>query len=126
MLKNTAWIALIILVSLASADAVLSPAPVPKQSNFIDTFLASKAVVVAIRIAVIFAALFVVLSVAALIVRRQWLTRVGPVEVSDRVFRLSAENQRLEECLADAYQTIENLERSAASSQRLIDREKGL
>ena len=125
MLKNTAWIALILVVSLAIADAVLSPAPMSKQSNFIDTFLASKAVVAAIRIAIIFAALFVVLSVLALIVRRQWLTRVGPVEVSDRVFGLSAENQRLEERLADANQTIENLERSAASSQRLIDREKG-
>jgi hypothetical protein len=64
----------------AAGDAVLAPSPVPKEPGFIDTILGSRAVVASIRLAVISAATFVVLSVVALIARGQWLVRVGPFE----------------------------------------------
>ena len=64
---------------------------------------------VAIRIAIIFAAVFVALSVIALIARRQWLTRVGPVEVSGKVSDLNAEIGRLEDEVEEAKQVIEGL-----------------
>ena len=116
-LRAPVFLALILVLALAVTDAVLAPAPAPERPDFIDTLLASRAVVVAMRIAIVFAALFVVLSVAALIVRRQWLTRVGPVEVSDRT-------AELEEELEVAHQVIDALESMAVNSQQVIDRER--
>lgn len=107
--SRIAWIALTLVISLAIADAVLAPTPAPGQPDFIDTVLASRAVVAAVRIAIVFAALFVVLSVAALIVRRQWLARIGPVEV-EKVSDLEGENHRLEEELEKANRIIKSLE----------------
>jgi hypothetical protein len=100
----------------------MAPAPASRQPDFIDTILASRAVVVAIRIMVIFAVVFVVLSVVALIARRQWLTRVGPVEV-EGVGELDAESGGLDERLTDTHQAIEALEERVAYTQQLIDRE---
>jgi uncharacterized protein YlxW (UPF0749 family) len=105
------------------ADAVLSPAPVPTHPDFIDTVFASRAVVVAIRIALVFAALFVALSVIALITQRRWLTRVGPVEVSEELPRLVAENQRLKDELKTSDQVIEDLKGEVACSHQVIDKE---
>ena len=103
------WITLTLVVSLAVCDAALAPTPAPSQPDFIDAFLASRAVVVAVRIAIIFAAVFVALSVIALIVRRQWLTRVGPVEVSSEVSNLDAEIRLLDEEIKEANRVIEGL-----------------
>jgi hypothetical protein len=83
----------------AIGDAVFAPAPAPKNPGFVDTVLGSRAVVAAVRLAIIFAGTFVVVSVIALIARGQWLTRVGPVQVSEQVSGLDAENQRLQESL---------------------------
>ncbi|MDQ2630367.1 MAG: hypothetical protein M3Y75_05260 [Actinomycetota bacterium] len=120
--SQVAWIVLILAVSLAIADALLAPAPAPEQPDFIDTVLASRAVVVSIRIAVVFAALFLVLSVAALIIRRQWLARVGPVEV-EKVVALDVDSEDLEGRMKDANQAIEALEERVAHTHQLIDRE---
>lgn len=96
---------------MAITDAVLAPAPVSKSPDFIDTILASRAVVAAIRITLIFAAIFVVLSVAALTTQGRWLVRVGPLEVSNRVSHLSTENRRLEKEIEEANRAIEELEK---------------
>jgi hypothetical protein len=109
-------------MTLAVGDAVLAPAPTPSQPDFIDTVFASRAVVAAIRIAIVFAALFLVLSVAALIVRRQWLTRVGPVEV-EKVEVLDAKSEDFGERLRRADQAIKALEEKVAYARQLIDRE---
>jgi hypothetical protein len=100
----------ILVIALAIGDAVLASTPTAKEPDFIDTILASKAVVAAIRITLIFAAFFVVLSVAALTVQRRWLVRVGPLEVSDRVSALDAENRRLEKEVEAAKRAIDALE----------------
>jgi len=105
----------------AIGDAVFAPTPVSKQPGFIDTVLGSRAVVAAIRLAIIFAGIFVVVSVVALIARGQWLTRVGPVQVSEQVSDLDAENQRLQESLENARETIDNLKRDLAESNILLD-----
>jgi uncharacterized protein YlxW (UPF0749 family) len=115
-------VALALVGGVCVADAALASTLSPAQPGFIDNVLASRAVVVSIRIATIFAAMFVVLSVLALIARRQWLTRVGPVEV-EKVSDLDAEIQQLEEELAEANRTIEDLERNVAHSHQLIDQE---
>jgi uncharacterized protein YlxW (UPF0749 family) len=98
-------------MAYAIGEAVFAPVPVPREPGFVDTILGSRAVVAAIRVAIVFAAAFVVLSVVALAAKGQWLVRVGPVQVSERVSNLDAENQRLEESLECARKTIEDLER---------------
>ena len=90
------WVALTLVVSLAIGDAVLAPTPASRRPDFIDMLLASRAVVVAVRI--------------ALIARRQWLTRVGPVEVSGEVSDLDAENRLLNEEVKEANRVIESLQ----------------
>jgi hypothetical protein len=100
----------------------LAPAPASREPGFIDTVLASRAVVASIRIAIVFAAAFVVLSVVALIANRQWLTRVGPVEVTEKVSDLAIEMRCLEKDLQVAEETISKLEAAAADTQQVIDR----
>ncbi|HET7122405.1 MAG TPA: hypothetical protein VFI17_14280 [Solirubrobacterales bacterium] len=112
---------LVVPVSYAIGDAVLAPTPVPAHPSFIDTVLASRAVVAAIRLAIIFAAAFVVASVVALTGRRQWLTRVGPVQVSERVSDLVDENERLKKSIDTMRVTVDNLEQDVARSSRLLD-----
>lgn len=124
-LRTPIFIALVLVVSMAITDAVLAPAPAPEQPSFIDMVLASRAVVVAIRIAIVFAALFVVLSIVALIARRQWLTRVGPVEVSDRVSEFKEENQHLRERVDRQQGLIEGLKRQAVHTHQLLNRKQG-
>jgi len=108
---------LVLIVAVAVGDAVLAPIPAPSRPDFIDAVLASRAVVAAVRIAIIFAAVFVVLSVVALSARRQWLTRIGPVEVSD----LGAENQRLLRELAEAKQLVDSLRQKISTSDQMLD-----
>ena len=122
LLVLVTWITLILVLAVAISDAVLAPAPGPEQPGFIDTVLASRAVVAAIRISIVFAALFVALSVVALIVQRRWLARVGPVEVSEELPVLIAENNSLKRKLAAERQIIENLESRVAYSQQLVDK----
>lgn len=105
----------------AIGDAILAPTPAPKQPGFIDTVLGSRAVVAAIRLAIIFAGVFVVVSVVALIARGQWLTRVGPVQVSEQVSDIDAENQRLKESLENARDTIDNLKQDLAETNYVLD-----
>ena len=89
--------------------------------GFVDTVLGSRAVVASIRLAVIFAGVFVVLSVVALIARGQWLTKVGPVEVSERVSDLKTENRRLEKSLAQARNRIGKLRQEITEYEDLVD-----
>lgn len=100
----------------AVGDAVLAPAPAPDHPGFVDTVLGSRAVVVAVRLAVISGGVFVVLSVVALTARGQWLTRVGPVHVSD------VDNQRRLVSIEHVRETIDNLEQDLAKSNLAIER----
>jgi hypothetical protein len=75
--SRAAWIVLTLVISLAIVDAALAPTPAPQHPDFIDALFASRAVVAAIRIAIVFAAGFLVLSVIALVAQRRWLTQVN-------------------------------------------------
>jgi hypothetical protein len=105
----------------AIGDAVLAPAPTPDDPGFVDTVLGSRAVVAATRLAVIFAGVFVVLSVVALIARGQWLTKVGPVQVSERVATVDAERQRLGGELAQSDVDIDKLRQEIAMIDELLN-----
>lgn len=101
----------------AIGDAALAPTPAPEHPGFVDAVLASRAVIAAIRLAIIFAAAFVVGSVVALAGQERWLTRVGPVEVSD----LDAVNQRRGERLARTLETIDKLRQQLAADDELLN-----
>jgi len=116
-------LAVLVIASVyAIGDALLAPTPVPKEPGFIDTVLGSHAVVAAIRLAIIFAGAFVVLSVVALTKKGQWLVRVGPVQVSEQVSDLSAENQRVDESLEESREAMRKLGQELAESNYLLDR----
>jgi len=97
------------LAAYATGDALFAPRAAPKSPDFVDTLLASRAVIAAIRVAIVAASGFVVASIIALVARGQWLTRVGPVQVSDRFSDLKAENLELTEALLSACETITGL-----------------
>lgn len=105
----------------AIGDAVLSETPVSKNPGFIDSVLASRAVVAAIRIAIIVLAAYLVISAVWLIANRRFLVRVGPVQVSEQVSDIDAENRRLSESLENARETIDNLKQDLAESNQLLD-----
>jgi hypothetical protein len=105
----------------AVGDAVLAGAPSPKDPGFVDGVLASGAVLAAIRLAIIAAAAYIVASIVALIARRQWLTRVGPVEVSAQVSDLQAENTMLRSALDSAEKKADYLEEELAVAEDLVD-----
>jgi hypothetical protein len=114
-----------LLVLLAAAiyaigDAVLAPAPTPNDPGFVDTILGSRAVVAAVRLAVISGGVFVVASVVALIARGQWLSRIGPVQVAEPVADIGAESQRLEESLAEARETIGSIRNDLLENERQL------
>jgi hypothetical protein len=114
LLAVPALLVLFVAGALAIGDAVLAPAPAPDDPAFVDTVLGSRAVVAAIRLAVIFAGVFVVVSVVALIARRQWLTRVGPVHVSERVATANADSRRVGEELAQVAEDDNELRQKIA------------
>jgi hypothetical protein len=118
----TGGMILLAAVAYGVGDVVITPAPNSRRAGFEELVLGSPTVVAAIRVAVIFAVAFFVVSVVALAVRRQWLVRVGPVEVSERVSNLAIEGDRIEESLENAMQTIDSLRYELAMSNTLLDR----
>jgi ABC-type protease/lipase transport system fused ATPase/permease subunit len=112
---------LFVAAIFAIGDAVLAPTPTPYQPGFVDTVLGSRAVVAAIRLAIIFAGVFVVVSVVALIARGQWLIKVGPVEVSERVSDIGNENRRLERLLEKSDETVGSVRHAAGEVDDLLD-----
>jgi hypothetical protein len=102
----------------AIGDAILSDIPVSKSPGFIDVILASRAVVAAIRIAIIVAAAYTVISVVWLIGNGKFLVRVGPVHVSDQVSDLDAENRRLEESLDNARKAADTLRQKISATNQ--------
>jgi uncharacterized protein YlxW (UPF0749 family) len=121
-LAKATWIASGLVFAIAAVDAILAPAPASKEPGFIDTVFASRAVIASIRIAIVSASAFIVLSVVALISKRQWLTRVGPVEVSEKVSDLAVDRRRLKKELQETRETIAELKTAVADTQQVIHR----
>jgi uncharacterized coiled-coil protein SlyX len=87
----------------------------PKNPSFVDNVFDSRIVVLLIRVALIFAAGYVVISVVGLILSRRWLAELGPFKASEPITRLERGAEALEWDLADALETVEGLE------QQLVD-----
>jgi hypothetical protein len=81
-----------------------------RDPGFLETIFASRGTVGMVRVAIVFAAAYLIISVCALIANQQWLTRVGPVEVAQSVKGLIAERDQLAAELTDAREAIDHLE----------------
>lgn len=76
----------------------------------------------AVRLAVVFSGGYVILSVVALIARGQWLTKIGPVEVSEQVVTVDRASRKLEEELSAAQATIDMLRQQLAGAGQGVAR----
>ena len=103
-------------------DAVLAPAPAPEHPGYVDAVLASRVVMAAIRLAIVFAGGFVVLSVIGLVDQRRWLTKVGPVQVSEDVGVVDVGRKQSVSDLAQARAAIGKLRQELANSERTVNR----
>ena len=82
----------------------------PKNPSFVDNIFASSVVLVFVRIALLFAAGYVVISVVGLILGRRWIAEMGPFKASEPIARLERGAEALQQDLADALETVEGLE----------------
>jgi hypothetical protein len=64
--------------------------PTERNPNFVDEIFASRVVILAARIALMFAATYVAVSVVGLIANRRWLSQLGPFKASDPIARLDS------------------------------------
>jgi hypothetical protein len=114
-------IGVLVLAGLAAA-AVLAVIqiypqnlPVTKNPSFVDNIFDSRVVILVLRVALMFAAGYVVISVVGLIVSRRWLAELGPFKASEPIARLERGAEALEKDLGDALGTVQDLE------QRLVE-----
>ncbi len=127
--KTPAWqttIGVVMVAALAAAAvlAVIQIYPHKLQTtanpSFIDNIFDSRIVILGVRVALIFAAGYIVISVVGLIIARRWLAQLGPFKASDPIARLDNNAQLLESDLQEAVDTIQDLE------QRLVESDESL
>lgn len=94
--------------------------PATKNPSFVDNIFDSRVVILLVRVALIFAAGYVVISVVGLIVGRRWLAELGPFKASEPIARLERGAEALEEDLSDALKTVEGLERRLVASDEAL------
>lgn len=98
----------------------ITPGKVSTGNNpsFIDNIVDDRTLLVMIRIALLFGATYVVISVVGLISGQRWLEQLGPLKVSSKkpVRTIDNEAERLRTELGSAVDTIETLRTRLAES----------
>jgi hypothetical protein len=91
----------------------LIPGRVRSAANpsFVDNIFDNTAVLVAVRLALLAGAMYVIVSVGALIKDRRWLSQLGPFKASDQIVHLNQGAEAVERNIQDAVETIEELNR---------------
>lgn len=85
-------------------------APTPtKHPGYVDAVLQSRLLVLAGRMSLLFVAAFAVLSIAARMWNKEWLSKAGPFEVSKAAATAEDEREGLKTKLARAEERIEHL-----------------
>jgi septal ring factor EnvC (AmiA/AmiB activator) len=93
-----------------------------KNPSFVAEIFHSRAVIVMVRIAVLFAAVYVVASAVGLMAGRRWLTQLGPFRAAEPIAKLDDAAERLEEDLKDALGTIDDLSTSLEESDHALQK----
>jgi hypothetical protein len=109
-------LALVVAAIVAVAQIYPSQLPTGKNPSFVDNIFDSRVVVLLLRVALIFAAGYVVISVIGLIVERRWLAELGPFKASEPIARVERGAEVLDTDLGDARETIEGLQRRLVES----------
>lgn len=112
--------ALIAAAALAVIQIYPHQLPATKNPSFVDNIFDSRIVILVVRVALMFAAGYIVISVVGLIVGRRWLAELGPFKASEPIARLDRGTEALETDLTDALETVEGLE------ERLIESDDAL
>lgn len=112
--------ALVVAAVLAVVQIYPHKLPTTANPSFVDNIFDSRVVILGVRVALIFAAGYIVISVVGLIVARRWLSQLGPFKASDPIARLDNNAQLLDSGLQDAIDTIQDLE------QRLVESDESL
>jgi uncharacterized coiled-coil protein SlyX len=129
--KPPIWQIVVVVVVLAALIAAATLAvvqiyphqlPSTKNPSFVDNIFDSRVVILVVRVALMFAAGYVVISVVGLIVGRRWLAELGPFKASEPIARLDRSTEALETDLADALETVEALEERLVESDDALGR----
>ena len=129
--KPPIWQIGLVLVVLASLIAAAALAviqiyphqlPATKNPSFVDNIFDSRVVILVVRVALMFAAGYIVISVVGLIIGRRWLAELGPFRASEPIARLDRGTEALERDLADALETVEGLEERLVESDHALAR----
>lgn len=116
----------VILAVLAAAGGIAyaiynGTTPTFKNPNFVDAILESRLVMAGVRIAIIGASVYVLVSVIGLISRGQWLSSVGPFKVAEAVRRTEEDSSDLRDQLRKAEEVIDNLKVQLDRTEKAIE-----
>jgi hypothetical protein len=117
MLAIVAGLVLTVVIGIRLFNA---GTPNPHVSPLNNIF-ASRIVIFAVRVAIVFAALYAVVATVALLAERRWPTQVGPVQISESVRALRKERNELRRLAAQAGQEIEQLQDQLTEANSVID-----
>lgn len=103
-------LALIVLAVFLVIEAIPHHVSNAKNPSFVDNIFANAVVLLAVRIALLAGAVYVVVSVSALIGSRRWLAELGPFKASEPIARVDKTADTLQVELGNALNTIKDLE----------------
>jgi hypothetical protein len=92
--------------------------PAARNPSFVDNIFASRIVILAMRIALLFAAAYVAVSVVGLVANRRWIAELGPFKASEPLARLDESAAAMESDLAEALGTIGELSNDCRRAMR--------
>lgn len=126
VLKHTPRGLVVVLVLATAAVLALGQYPhhelAGPNSTTVSRIIAAPAFVVALRIVVMYAVVFVLASILARIWNRQWLRKAGPFEVADDVQALKDERDRVRGEVQTAQARIGELNERLLQSNGVIER----
>jgi hypothetical protein len=96
-----------------------------RNPSFVDNIFANPAVLMAVRIALVGGAVYVLVSVVALMGGRRWLSELGPFKATAPITRLDESAVAMEADLGDALETIEDLEQRLQDSDATLAQANG-
>lgn len=95
--------------------------PAAEHPDYVDTVLESRALVLAGRMTLLFAAGFAVLSIAARMWNKEWLSKAGPFEVSQVATSFERERELVADELAETRARIEDVSAALEEAMRSFD-----
>lgn len=113
-------LALPVLIGLV-AYRLWAEGEIDPKLNPINAVFASRIVLGMVRIGVVVAVIFVIVSLVMASVRGQFLLQVGPIRLSDSVRGVAADRDRLRSDLDQAGRTIGNLERKLQETVKVLE-----